>query len=111
MTGIRPHIYVSEVAVFARVISTQTTVDRLEEGVRIVHEQLPGARAQHGYRGFYLLSDPAAGSVMTISLWESYVGLQAVEARAAGIRESAVQSFGATLPTVHIYRVEVADQA
>jgi heme-degrading monooxygenase HmoA len=96
---------------YARVISTQATSDQLEAAVSVAHEQLPGARAQHGYRGMYVLTDRAAGQVLTISLWESREDLQAVEARAAGIRRTAARSLGATELQVDIYQVEVADQA
>jgi heme-degrading monooxygenase HmoA len=96
--------------VYARVVSTKTTTEQLEAAVRIAHEQLPGARAQHGYRGLYVLTDRAAGTVLTISLWESLEDLQVVEARAAGIRETAGRSLRATELPVYLYQVEVADR-
>jgi heme-degrading monooxygenase HmoA len=97
--------------VFARVISAQTTADRVDNAVQIAKQQLPGARSQQGYRGFYVLADRASGKLMTISLWDSRDDLRAVEARAARVREEAARSTGTAVPPVDIYQVELADQA
>lgn len=53
----------------------------------LVHrEQLPAARQQPGFRGFYLLSAPGSGKLMTISLWETKEHMHAGEAQAAQLR-------------------------
>jgi heme-degrading monooxygenase HmoA/predicted Zn-ribbon and HTH transcriptional regulator len=45
-----------------------------EETVRRVYEQQPG------FRGFWLLTDPAANTAMSISLWDSEADILAHEA-------------------------------
>ncbi len=93
---------------FARVISAQTAPDGVDGAIRVAQEQLPGARGQHGFKGFYLLADRNAGKLMTISLWDSIEDASAAETRAAQIRGQAARSIGAAAPTVNIYEVEVA---
>ncbi len=95
---------------FARVISAQTTVDQVDGAVQIAKQQLPGARGQPGYQGFYALADRATGKLMTISLWESREDLDAVEARAGQVREQAARSLSTAAPPVEVYEVEIADQ-
>jgi hypothetical protein len=48
---------------------------------------------------------------MTIPLWDSRQDLDAIEARAAQLREGGAGSFGTAVPPVAIYQVEIADQA
>lgn len=79
---------------FARIISVQTTADPVDDAIQIAKQQLPGARSQQGYQGFYVLADRASGKLMTISLWDSHEDLHAVEARAAQVRAEAAQSLG-----------------
>lgn len=99
-----------EVLVFARVISAQTTADQVNDVIEIAKQQLPGARGQQGYQGFYVLADRASGKLLTISLWESHEDLDAVEARAAHVRAEAAASLSTPPPPVDIYQVELADQ-
>jgi heme-degrading monooxygenase HmoA len=67
---------------FARVISAQVAAGRLDGAIAAARQQLPAARQQPGFKGFYLLADRKTGKLMTISLWETQEHLQAVEARA-----------------------------
>lgn len=83
---------------FARVITTQAGTDGLSSVLRLAEEQLPAAREQPGFQGFYLLTDAEGGKVMTIPLWDTQGRLRAVEARAAAIREQAVADTGLTSP-------------
>lgn len=96
---------------FARVISAEIAIDRLDEAVATARELLPATRESDGYRGFYVLTDRLAGNMMTTSLWDSRGDVKAVEARAAGIREAAVRSVGGVPPPVSVYEVEIGDQA
>jgi hypothetical protein len=57
--------------------AAQTAPDGLDTGIRIGQKQLPGARQQHGFTGFLLLADRAAGKLVPISLWESRDDLRA----------------------------------
>jgi heme-degrading monooxygenase HmoA len=71
---------------FARVITAQPGSEGLDRAVRIAQEQLPAARLQPGFRGFYLLADAESGKLMIISLWETREHAQAIEAHAAQMR-------------------------
>ena len=56
--------------------------------IHLAREQLPGARQQPGFKGFYLLTDTETGTIMTISLWETRDQMEAVEAQAVLYRRS-----------------------
>ena len=92
---------------FARVISAQTMPEGVDDAIRIVQEQLPDARQQPGFRGFYLLADRHIGKVVTISLWDSYDDMRVVETRASQLRHAAAAEIGAGSPAVDIYEVAV----
>jgi heme-degrading monooxygenase HmoA len=94
--------------VFARVICAQTAPDGIDGALRIAEEQLPGARGQRGFKGFYLLADRSTGKLMTISLWDSADDVSAAETRAAQIRSKAMQAIGAAAPAIDTYQVEIA---
>jgi heme-degrading monooxygenase HmoA len=94
--------------VFARVVSAQTTPDGVDGAIRIAEEQLPGARGQSGFSGFYLLANREAGKVVTISLWDSGEDIRAVETRAAQLRSDAAQPIGVATLAVDVYEVEIA---
>ena len=51
---------------FARVITAQAGADGLGNAIHLAREQLPGARQQPGFKGFYLLTDTETGKIMTI---------------------------------------------
>jgi len=57
--------------VFARVVTAVLDPDKLDAAMRVSRTQLPGARQQPGFSGFYLLADRESGRLMTISLWET----------------------------------------
>ena len=92
------------------VISAQATADQIDGVAQIAKQQLPGTQGQQGYRGFYLLADRTNGKLLTISLWESREDLQAVEARAARVREQTADTIRTTAPPVAIYQVVLAGQ-
>jgi heme-degrading monooxygenase HmoA len=79
----------------------------MESAVGVVHEQLPDARHQPGFAGFYLLADRGAGRLMTLSLWETRENLIAVGARAAELNRQTAQSGGIAVPNVTVYDVVV----
>lgn len=57
---------------FARLTITQMKKERQQEGVNLYQESAaPVVKAQKGFRGAYLLSDPETGKGISISLWES----------------------------------------
>jgi heme-degrading monooxygenase HmoA len=92
---------------FARVISAQVEADRLDSAVAAAQQQLPAARQQPGFKGFYLLADRTTGKLMTISLWETQEHLQAVEAHAAQIRARAASDLATAPPPVDAYEVVI----
>jgi heme-degrading monooxygenase HmoA len=73
--------------------------------MRVAQEQLPAARQQPGFKGFYLLTDAQAGKAMVISLWETREDLAAVEAQAARVRSQAAPVIGMTVTDEQIYEV------
>jgi heme-degrading monooxygenase HmoA len=93
--------------VFARVISAQSMPEGVDGAIRIAQEQLPDARQQPGFRGFYLLADRHAGKLVTISLWDTYDDVRAVETRAAQLRRDAAGEIGFGAPAVDVYEVAV----
>lgn len=66
---------------FAHVVTAQAEAEGLETLIRFTREQMPAIRQQPGFRGYYLLSDPQSGKLMTISLWETQEHQQALEAQ------------------------------
>jgi heme-degrading monooxygenase HmoA len=95
--------------VFARVITVQAPPDGFDGVIRFVQEQLPGAQAQPGFKGFYLLTDRDTGNVVTISLWDTQDDIRALEALAARVNSEAEESIGvAPPPPAKIYQVEIA---
>jgi heme-degrading monooxygenase HmoA len=90
---------------FARVITAQVAADGFDGAIGVAQQQLPAARQQPGFKGFYLLADAKAGKLMTISLWETREDLAAVEAQAAQIRSQAAPAMGMTTPHLETYEV------
>ena len=87
---------------FARVITAtaQAGADGFADVLRLAEEQLPAAREQPGFLGFYLLSDAETGKMMTISLWDSR------EHMPTGIREAGtLDQAGFTPPVLETYEV------
>jgi heme-degrading monooxygenase HmoA len=57
---------------FARVTNSQIKVDKLDEAIKIVKENvLTVAKSQKGYRGAYLFTDSKTGKGLMISLWDT----------------------------------------
>jgi heme-degrading monooxygenase HmoA len=96
---------------FARVITGQASSDGFEGVMRLAREQLPGARDQPGFKGYYVLTQPGTGKLMVISLWETREQMEAVAAAAgaSGIRDQGAAATGLTSLNLETY--EVAMQA
>jgi heme-degrading monooxygenase HmoA len=91
---------------FARVISAQAGTRGFDSFIRVAGEQLPGARQQAGFKGFYLLTDAESGKIITISLWETREQMEAVGAgRPGGIQDPAIPATGLTQPHLETYEV------
>jgi heme-degrading monooxygenase HmoA len=112
MTAAIRHVALVELAsrgesMIARVVTTDVSPGRMESVIRVADEQLPDARRQPGFTGFYLLADREAGKLMTISLWDSREDVLALEARAAELTSQTVRSGGMAVPDVTFFEVVV----
>jgi heme-degrading monooxygenase HmoA len=91
---------------FARVITAQAGTQGFDSFIRVAREQLPGARQQPGFKGYYLLTDAESGKIITISLWETREQMEAVGAgRPTGIQDQAIPATGLTQPHLETYEV------
>ena len=79
----------------------------MESVIGVVQDQLPDARKQPGFTGFYLLADREAGKLITISLWDSRRDILAVEARAAELTSQTARSIDMAVADVSVYEVAV----
>jgi heme-degrading monooxygenase HmoA len=86
---------------FARVITTQTA-DGFDAITGVFRDQLPTARLQPGFKGFYILTDAETGKLMIISLWETREQMEAVAG--GGVRHEAAPA-GLTPPHLETYEV------
>jgi heme-degrading monooxygenase HmoA len=65
---------------YARIINIGLRPDKIDEFVRIFHEQVaPAAQQQKGFKGMTLLLDSQTHNAITISLWESELDIIANE--------------------------------
>jgi heme-degrading monooxygenase HmoA len=92
---------------FARVITAQAGAEGFDGAVRLAGQQLPGARRQPGFGGYYLLTDAGTGRVVIISLWDSREQMDAVTAGAgeSGVRDEGVAATGLTDLRLETYEV------
>jgi quinol monooxygenase YgiN len=97
--------------VFARVIAAQTTPDGFDGFISFAQEQLPATQAQQGFKGCYLLTDRDTGNLVTISLWDTWEDVRAVEAHAARLNSEAAKSVEVAPAPAKIYQLEIAHLA
>lgn len=91
---------------FARVITAQAGDDGFDGAIRLAKQQLPSARKQPGFKGYYLLTDAETGKLMIISLWDTREQMEAV-AGPSGIRDEGVSATGLTQLHLETYEVAV----
>ena len=84
---------------FARVITAQTEPQDFGSVVDLFSEQLPSARQQPGFGGFYVLTNAETSKVMIISLWETR------EQMPAGIRDQPLPVTWLTPPHLETYEI------
>ena len=96
---------------FARVITAQAGAAGFDGAIRLFEQQLPGARQQPGFNGYYLLTDAETGKLVIISLWETREQMDAVTAGAgpSGVRDEHVPATG--LMALHLETYEVTRHA
>jgi heme-degrading monooxygenase HmoA len=92
--------------VFARVITAQAGAEGLDNSIRLAQQQLPAARRQPGFQGFYFLTDNKTGRCVTISFWETSEDMEAVgRGTEAGIHDEGIQATGLTSLRLETYEV------
>ena len=95
---------------FARVITAQAGTQGFDGFIRMAREQLPGARQQSGFQGYYLLTDAESSKIIIISLWETREQMEAVGAgRPNGIQDQAIPATGLTQPHLETYEVTMRE--
>jgi heme-degrading monooxygenase HmoA len=92
---------------FARVITAQAGAGGFDDAIRLAKQQLPGARQQPGFNGYYLLTEAETGKLVIISLWETREQMDAVTAGAgaSGIRDEGIAATGLTALQLETYEV------
>jgi heme-degrading monooxygenase HmoA len=91
---------------FARVITAQAGAEGFDNALRLARQQLPGARQQPGFQGFYLLTDAKTGKLVTISLWETREHMEAVgRGTATGIHDQGATAMGLGALSLETYEV------
>jgi len=93
---------------YARVITAQTGPEGVDGAIRLAEKQLPAAREQPGFKGYYLLTDAETGKLLILSLWKTREQMEAV-AGPSGIRDKGVSATGLT--ELHLDTYEVAMDA
>jgi len=57
---------------FARILSYQFNIDKLNEAAKRYDDRvIPAMKSQKGYRGAYMLSDRKTGKGISMTLWDS----------------------------------------
>lgn len=90
---------------FARVVTAEVGAAQFDVAVSMAQAQLRAATAQPGFSGVYLLASREAGQLMTISLWDTYAHVQAVEAHSVQARRAAGSAMHVAMPDVAVYEV------
>jgi heme-degrading monooxygenase HmoA len=91
---------------FARVITAEAGAEGFDGVMNLAEAQLPMARRQPGFTGYYVLTDAGIGKVMVISLWETREQMEAVAgSRASGIRDEGLPDTGLTSVNLETYEV------
>lgn len=91
---------------FARISTFEGPPDQTAEGIRVARRQfLPAARLQEGFRGMYLMLDPASGRSLAITLWETREDMARSEGAVQHARAESAESSGETVVSVERYEV------
>src|SRR5436853_7924045 len=79
---------------YARVVSVQCQLDKLDEGINICRSMEASWQQQKGFQGANLLVDRNTGKVLSISNWENRADLDATET--SGWYQKQVATFAAS---------------
>ena len=88
---------------YARVITARAGAKGFDDIIRLARQQLPGAREQPGFKGFYLLTDAETGKVITISLWGTREQMDTVAG--GGVRDQVDPATWLMPPHLETYEV------
>lgn len=92
----------------ARVTSVAIHKDKIREATRIYQQSVgPAIAGQKGFRNAYLVTDPATGEGMSITIWDSEADGKAYES--SGLYQAQVdklRQFFASTPALKTYTVE-----
>jgi heme-degrading monooxygenase HmoA len=98
---------------YARVSTIQGSMDRLDEGISAIRDDiLPSVKQIGGFQGIISLADRASGKGITVTLWDTEDDLRASEEQANQLRSQAAEKLGAAQPPqvdryeVVLYEVE-----
>ena len=93
---------------YARVVSAQAQLDKLDEAIEIVRSMEPAWQQQKGFQGANLLVTRDTGNIHSISTWATRADLEATEA--SGWYQEQVARFSKTWvapPTREIFEIAV----
>ncbi|HEY7123937.1 MAG TPA: antibiotic biosynthesis monooxygenase family protein [Ktedonobacterales bacterium] len=66
---------------FARIVTASVHLGQMDDAIALFRDSIaPAAQQQKGFKGIRLFTDPTAGKVVVVSLWESEEDLKAGEA-------------------------------
>lgn len=68
---------------FARVITARVSAEQVAQLEQVARDQLPGAQARPGYRGYSMLWSETSSSALIVSLWDTREEMDAVSAGTA----------------------------
>lgn len=94
---------------FARMTAYQVPVDRMEEAIESVQEQIPTLWEIAGFRGALALADRESGKAIAVSLWDSEEARDRSEELAAQSREEVKESRGEEVLWLERYAVVACD--
>ncbi len=64
-----------------RAVSVQIQAGKTQEAIDLYQNSVvPAAKAQKGFGGAYLMTDPKSGKALSITVWESQADMEAGEA-------------------------------
>jgi len=99
---------IAEGAHAARVTTLAGGVERSDEGIRLIQEQIvPKLHDISGSRGILGLVDRQTGRTTTITFWDTGDSLRASEERANQLRSEAAEALGDTIASIDRYEVGI----
>jgi heme-degrading monooxygenase HmoA len=93
---------------YARVVSAQAQLNKLDEAIEICQSMEPAWQQQKGFQGANLLVNRNTGNILSISTWATRADLDATEA--SGWYQEQVARFSKTWvapPTREIFEIAV----